>query len=264
VWLALAVLAAAPESARFVLEVSGLPVAELRITVAGDQYAYATTRFFEEGAGTSRKTFSLRALPAPPEVLSLLHRPPPGCREVFEERAEKLEPLCVERGDRGTLAGEPFTATWDGGGRLAQITVGAARWVAVEGSSRVAAVENPFVAGVPAPADRGALRFEPGVEGARWLARPPVASGTSTARARCLVLAREAAQARPGARVAVGLVVEGGRAFPHAWVVDADGQERDPSTPTQPPGRRYVEVPASESGKFYLRLFAGEVKVVAR
>ena len=80
------------------------------------------------------------------------------------------------------------------------------------------------------------------------------------------MLAREEAARRPTARLSVGLVIEGGRAFPHAWLNEG-GAAYDPSVLEGDPvlaTRRYLEVPAEQSGSFFLRLFDGAVKLKAR
>jgi hypothetical protein len=64
----------------------------------------------------------------------------------------------------------------------------------------------------------------------------------------------------------VGLVIEDGRAFPHAWVVEG-ARALDPSVPELDPvlrSRRYLEIPRERSGAFFLQLFDGAVKLVKR
>lgn len=259
--VAMAMLAAAPATSRYVLEVGELPVAELRITVDADRYVYISRRFFDEDAGEKSRTFSLQRLPARPEVLALSSQPVVGCADVFEERTGKLEKLCTDTVDdgmvSGTLDGEAFSARYDGRGALTEITVGHARWRRVETS--VAASENPFSLGVEAP--RGANALVPAPSGVRWLQRAPRPGAKDVVpRARCLVLARAAVKESPGRRVAVGLVIDGERAFPHAWVVEG-AAEFDPTIGTPVPGRRYVEFPREDSGRLYLALFAGSLKL---
>ena len=114
----------------------------------------------------------------------------------------------------------------------------------------------------------GELQVEPAVPGSRWLTVPPLGIGKvdHVGRARCLVLAREEAERRPKARVAVGLVVEEGRAYPHAWIVDG-ADAFDPSVLPQDSvlaQRRYLEVPRERSGAFFLQLFEGAVRLKAK
>jgi hypothetical protein len=262
-------LATAPLDARFVLVVSGLPVAELSVRVEGARYQYEATHFLDEGPRVSAITLPLESGAPVPEVLALARRPPPGCRDVLEERHQRRERLCVDEGEgaevHGTLAGQAFEARYDAADMLEVITVGAARWEAVARPVRLPP-RSPFKQGVPVPSGR--LELRPAVPGARWLTRPPRGAGVEgeVGRTRCLALARALAAELPGATVAVGLVVEDGVAFPHAWVNAADGA-LDPSVLPDDDvlrRRRYLEVPAARAGRFFLELFDGSLRLVAQ
>ncbi len=258
----LLILAAAPVDARFVLEVSGFPLAELHVRVEGDTWIYESTHFLEEGP--QQRVTRLALNKGTPEVLALLTPPAPGCQEVVEERTEAKEKLCVAKRSAaaasGTLNDAPFTARY-AKGTLSEITVGSAKWKRVSEPARPEASENPFVKGVPAPG----LTLTPAFAGAKWLAKNPTGTGDdeNVGRTRCLVLARKAVERTPGARVSVGLVVDNGRAFPHAWVTTPKGAQ-DPSVL---PGdevlqtRRYLEVPVAKSGDFFLKLFDGAIQL---
>ncbi len=264
-WLLLT-LAATPVDARFVLEVGELPVAELRVGTRGDTYFYEAVHFLQEGPQQRRIERSLRE--GTPEVLALLTPPALGCRDVVEERSAKKEALCVTRRDaalvEGTLAGAPFKARY-ARGRLAEITVGNAKWRATSTAAKPPP-ESPFAAGLAVPP--GALRLTPAVDGARWLETSPrgIGDAASVGRTRCLLLAREAAARRAGARVVLGVVIENGRAFPHAWV--AMGAEMlDPSVLADDEvltQRRYLELPSRLAGATYLALFDGAARFEAR
>jgi hypothetical protein len=269
--LTLALIVTAYDPARFVLEVTGIPVAELRIGVEGGRYLYATTHFLEEDPAPTQKTFELRQWPLPFEVMELSVRPLPGCRDVTEERSAVVERLCVDHETSpgaevtGTLAGQRFVAQYDAHSKLSDITVGASHWVAVKGPTRAAL--NPFAKGVPVPS--GPLALSPHVPGARWVKTVRgIGAVGSVGRARCLPLARAAVK-EPGhraRRIAVGVVIEGGRAYPHAWVVE-HGLDLDPSVLAQDQAltsRRYLEIPRPDSGAFFLRLFDGTVRLVKR
>ena len=255
-------LAAAPVDARFVLEVSGFPLAELHVRVDGEQWIYEATHFLEEGPRVKRLELPLRN--GTPEVLALMTPPTRGCQDVIEERTGAVEKLCVATRTAttasGTLDAQPFTARYAEGG-LREITVGSATWRRVSQPTAPPRDESPFIAGVPAPG----LTLSPPVAGAKWLAKNPRGTGAADdlGRTRCLVLARRAVKEQPGARVSVGLVVENGRAYPHAWVTTASGAE-DPSVLPDDEvltRRRYLEVPLAKSGDFYLRLFDGAVQL---
>lgn len=261
-------LAAAPVDARFVLEVAGAPVAELRVTSDGARYVYDATHFLEEGPASHRVELTLSELPAPPEVLALLTVPALGCRDVFEENGRQLEQLCVKARHRGqvtgTLAGAPFVATY-ARGALQEIKVGSARWLAAP-RPVTPPPESPFARGLAVPT--GPLRLQPEVKGARWLTRAPrgLAQPGEAGRDRCLVAARRALAGHPERRLAVGLVVEAGRAFPHAWVVEGDVALE----PSVEPGdevlarRQYLELPAERSGRLFLELFDGALSLMPR
>lgn len=263
--LLLTLLTAAPIEGRFVLEIGGLPVAELRVTATGDRYVYESTHFLEEGPREHRIELALDGKAPVPEVLALLRRPASGCHDVMEERTRATEQLCVRKSTAhdtyGTIAGQPFIAHYEAGS-LSTIKVGAARWSAVT-SPTAPPLESPFVQGLAVPA--GELQLEPALAGSSWLNRPPVGIGQvdRVGRARCLVLAREEAARRPKARVAVGLVIEAGRAYPHAWIVEG-AAAFDPSVLPEDPvlaQRQYLEVPRERSGTFFLQLFEGAVRL---
>lgn len=262
-WLLLA-LAATPLDARFVLEVGGLPVAELRVGTRGDTYFYEAVHFLEEGPTKRRVERSLRD--GTPEVLALLTPPKVGCRDVVEERTGKNEALCVTRSDassaEGTVDGAAFKARYEHG-RLAEITVGAAKWRATSVPTK-SPLKSPFANGIAVPS--GDLKLTPTVDGARWLEKAPRGIGTDVGRTRCLLLARRAVAERKGARVVLGVVVENGRAFPHAWVAVA-GEMLDPSVLPDDEvlkQRRYLELPTKFAGATYLAIFDGAAHFEAR
>jgi hypothetical protein len=105
------------------------------------------------------------------------------------------------------------------------------------------------------------LALSPALAGARVVEVVPSGQPGEVGRARCLVLAREAAGRGPGRAVVLGLVIEGDRAFPHAWV-RSGGADEDPSRlPGDRPGR-YLELPPGSAGRVYLELLDGARAVV--
>lgn len=261
-------LAAAPLDAKYVLVVQDVPVAALEISSDGKTYRYASTHFLEEGPKERVLELPLTPGAPEPEVLALSQRPAPGCRDVLEERTKKKEKLCVDPGGgnevTGTLDGKRFAATYATTQRLERITIGAATWQATR-APVAAPAESPFVKGVPAP--RGpVVALMPPVDATQWVRGPIKGTGVEgrAGRVRCLPLAREAAAKRPGAVVSLGVVLEDGRAFPHAWVTTPEGVE-DPSVLPGDPvlaQRRYLEVPKEKAGQFYLGLFSGALRLV--
>ena len=267
--LLLGLLAAAPLEARFVLEVKGVPLAELRITRNGARYVYESTHFLEEGPKEKRLEFTLEPGAPLPEVLALVTKPSAGCRSVLEEKTRKLETLCVDGIDgatvHGTLDGVAFEATYGRDERLERIALPGVVWTAATKPTK-SPRESPFAKGIEVP--KGELKLEPDLSGARWLTVPPLGIGreATVGRLRCLPAARAELTRRPAARLAVGLVVEDGRAFPHAWV-DEKGLALDPSVLSGDPvlaRRRYLELPAERSGAFFLQFFDGSVRLVPK
>lgn len=278
VTLALLLAALPAPSGRFVLEVAGAPVAELQVAVEGARFRYQSRRLLEEGEPLVTRVLALAPGTPEPEVLALLRRPRPGCRPVREELRGAEETLCVDEGTgpevTGTLAGAPFRAAYDGQGRLARLDVGAAHWRAVAAAAR-RPERNPWAEGVAVeptrarPPEAHSRRGEdvvwvrPAV--GQWLAAAPrgVAEAEKVGRARCLVLARELAASRPGARLVTGLLVQGPLAVPHAWV-EVEGEALDPSVLPGDPvlaTRHYLALPPDGAGPALLELFDGARRV---
>lgn len=264
--LALALnLAATPRDARFIFEVAHVPIAELSVSVRGQRYQYQVRRFFDE-AEVSSKTFVLSPQKPLPEVLALMERQSLGCHHVLEERTEQLEMLCVSsstpKAMHGTLDGQVFTANYAADGALQHVAVGDARWVATDERPAAPAV-NPFAEGIAVPP--GPLEVRPQYQEARWLAQSPTGVGrvNTIGQRRCLELAREFIEHNPDARLSMGLVVERGRAYPHAWVTTPQGAV-DPSMLPHDEllqSRRYLEVPVTQSGIFFLKFWNGTFKL---
>lgn len=265
-------LTAAPQ--RYLLTMSGVPMAELRVEVAGRTYRYASTHFLEEGPKARERVFTLdaegRVDGLRPEVLALAKVPAVGCADVLEEVTRAPERLCVTVVDdgvvTGTVAGKPFTARYDERGQLTRFEVGAARWDAtVKPASPPPAEANPFTRGFDVVGPSGAVTLTPALEGARRLTTPPEGVGDerSVGRLRCLVAARRFVASHPGATLVLGLVVEDGRAWPHAWA-RVGGSAVDPSVL---PGddalvaRQYLELPGDEAGRVYVELLDGRRRV---
>ncbi|GMU62855.1 MAG: hypothetical protein AMXMBFR34_46180 [Myxococcaceae bacterium] len=263
---------AAPQ--RWLLTVDGVPLAELRVSVDGRAYRYESTRFLEEGPAERLLDFTLdeagRVDGLTPEVLALASRPGLGCQQVFEELRRAPEELCVNRRegatDTGQLAGQPYSARYDARGKLATLTLGKARFEARAAPTTLPPPEaNPFTRGFPLEGTAGPAALEPPLGGARRLDKPPRGAGDaeSVGRVRCLIAARRYVASHPKAEVVLGLVLEDGRAWPHAWVREL-GVEVDPSVA---PGdavlkaRQYLALPPGEAGRVYLELLDGTRRV---
>jgi hypothetical protein len=265
-------LAAAPQ--RYLLTVGGVPMAELRVEVSGRTYRYASTHFLEEGPKERSRVFTLdakgRVDGLVPEVLALARRPKVGCTEVLEEVTRAPERLCVTGFDgavaTGTVAGRRFTARYDERGQLERFEVGAARWEASTAPVKAPPLgANPFTRGFDVVGAEGAVALRPALDGARRLSSPPEGVGdeASVGRLRCLVAARRFVDSHPGATLVLGLVVEDGRAWPHAWA-RIGAREVDPSVRAKDEvlaRRQYLALPAEDAGRVYLELLDGSRQV---
>lgn len=189
------------------------------------------------------------------QALWLWHRPSAsGCVLGREELTGREGPHCVTalgaHGVEGTLSGQPFSAHYDGDGRMVALRVGESHFSAVPPGTRLRAPPDLFVDGVPVEGERGVLGFEPAWPGVR---RPAWVTDWKDAEARalsrrvhaafpekvpgaadwseageggvgaCLAHAARfaAGAAARGQRVAVVqglLAVDAGPARPHAWV----------------------------------------------
>lgn len=253
-------LAAAPTlDVHYVMEVAGVPMAELHLVHDGARYRYESVRFFEERSPPPLELELARGAPRF-EALTLVERGESGCRVVLEERSRKQETLCLDasRGPttKGTLSGAGFTARYATDGILEALDLQGAHWRRVEGPTE-RPTENPFTRGVAAVA--GASVLAPTMEGVTLTEVTPRGIGEDEDRRRCLVLAREALVGHPARNLVLGLVLEGGRAYPHAWV-DEQGVALDPSVPAGDAvlhERRYLALPTERAGSVYLELFSG-------
>ncbi|MBL9038083.1 MAG: hypothetical protein JNG84_06185 [Archangium sp.] len=259
-WWALAAVAVAssPDAARYVMHVDGVPVGVVRFRREGALYRYDASHVFRSTQRTHHRELTFDDA-APPEVWWLSRRRPDGCRAVTEERTEKAETVCLRAGG-GTIDGQAFTARYTPDGALASLSLGAVRFEA--STAEVLEGRDPFAAGFEVLAGNGAPMVEPPVPGvrARQVRGVDVASAEGES---CLELARRVVKARQAKRVVVGLVIDGGRAWPHAWVELANGEQRDPTVSAADAPRWYLELP-SDAGKRYLELVAGTRRVVRR
>ncbi len=270
--LLLAACCLGPLDERFLLTLSGLPMAVLRVEVRDGVYRYEATHFLDEGETHFARSWVLdergEVEGLRPEVLWLLEPPPVGCRPVFEERRATRETLCIDERTStravGRLEQVPFTARYDGG-RLSGLTFPGAEWTRLEGRPPKAKPSQVFGRGFEVGAASGPWRLEPAVKGARLVTTPVrgTASGAE-GRQRCLVLARDAVHEDARLTLVLGLMVEGGRAYPHAWV-RRGARHEDPSLLPSDEGveaRWYIELPRESAGQLYLELLDGQRRVV--
>lgn len=261
-WLALT-LTAAPADARFLLTIADSATAELHVRLTGRELRYDARWFLEDGQHAFSRRYELDAQGLVdghrPEVLALLSPPRQGCQSVFEERMGRPEQLCVEARDGAVVHGRldevEFSATYEKG-TLARIDLPGAHWERVESSKRPPRGTSPFREGFAVEGSGRDLVLEPALPEVRVVPVSPSGAGAArVARTRCLTLAREAVANDPELSVVLGLFVDGGRAFPHAWVRRGD-KHFDPSRLPGDVGT-YLELPAGIAGRVYLELSDG-------
>lgn len=262
--VALALAQPAQEQA-WTMELQGAPVAVVRASLRGRSFRWSAEHLFgrreRRAASVELGADGKDGQGRVPEGLWLWRTPKDGCVPGLDELSGRLGPLCARavgpgRVD-GTLRGEPFRAWYGADGTLDRLEVSGAAYR----RGAAWAGEDPWRKGVRVAGQGPTLRLQPHVEGARVLPSAPQPSGRTGVPGDCLELARAAAGA--GAEVVLGVVVEDGRAWPHAWVRDAaSGREHDPSVPTgATPARTYVAFPRGRAGELYLALLDGHLAV---
>jgi hypothetical protein len=259
--------ASSEETARFVFAWRGVPVGTVTLSLASEakRFTYTSRHLHTRGGHLGERVREATVELSPegtvvggpsiPQALWLWRGPPPlGCVRGREELSGREGPHCVtaRRGDmaEGTLLGQPFTARYDGRGRLVALEVGEARFTEVAPGVRLRPPPEFFARGLPVEGEAGPLAFSP-----PWplVARPSWLTAWKEREARALAEAVHAAfpekgpgdadfreggegeaggclahalrfASRAGARgqrVALVhglLVVDGGPARPHAWV----------------------------------------------
>ncbi len=263
-------LAASPLSGgRWLLEVGGTPAGVVSVQVTPTEVVYASRLFFpgRERARTVRLAIDDAGHTAGglvPQVAWLARRPPPGCVDTVEELSGRTETVCLAP-DRahGTLAGRPFTARWSPADRLLEFALPGARFVATD-APVAPPDEDAFAHGYDVTGQGPQPTLTPTVAGLRTPRVEAVGSPDEVEPGGCLAAARARLQ-RHGGELALGVVLEDGRAWPHAWVREpGSGRDVDPSV--QPgdaalPRRRYLAFPPAEAGRLYLELLGGTRRV---
>lgn len=251
------VLGAAPQAqvSRYVMSLGGVPVGVVTVRLTPGQLEYESVQYFERQKRARVVRYALTAdglvldAGVPAEVVELGKTPALGCRPVLEELTHRIERLCVDRrvdgGVDGTIDGQPFVASYRGG-VLASLSLPGAEF---ERSWRQVRPGRPFTEGFSMARVKKSAQLKPvRVEGGR---------GSS---ARCLEAAqREVAEGRADA-VVLGVVLEEGRGWPHAWV-RKDRRHYDPSVPEHDAvllKRSYLEATSASPGLVYLELSGPE------
>jgi hypothetical protein len=294
----------------FLFFFQGVPVGRVSLSwePKTQRFTYADQHFFSQKADRPRRGWSGTWQVDPgsqaplPEAFWLWHAPKLGCVSGFDERTRENGELCASSWEggrlRGTLLGKPFTARYEGGelvalelpdGRFERAprqapSTSAAPTLGVSGA-------NPpdlFDEGVPIEGSQGVLHLSvesrpPQAPELRPWRRQEALALARVVRARreegiqgCVAAAeafvRGARKKRQEARVVLGLVADGDRAYPHAWVLVADergkGFELDPALgiPVAPATHLALGYAApgelsASSGAVYVALYTGGARV---
>jgi hypothetical protein len=179
------VLAGSPGGARYVFELSGIPVGTIELRLEGTHYSYRSRHLFtrgtHQGALERRADSVLRADGrledgTRPESLWLWRPPPLGCVALREEVTNRAVEGCATFADsseaRGTVGPDAFAATYTRG-ELQRLTVGEARFDRDETS----ALDTPpdvFGRGFAIDgAERGRLAVTPALTAVTGAGLPP-------------------------------------------------------------------------------------------
>lgn len=263
------VLSAAP--VRLVQSVQGVPVGVVEVEVKAGVLTYRARHVFRDEARAFETSWPVDAAGRDAaglssEVLALSVRSAPGCREVREERTGRRERLCLDAEGRGSLDEVKLRAAWDARGRLTWLELLDGAGLVVSRFDRSAAEpkpgRDPFVDGFPVTGDGPAVRLQPAA-GATQVVVEGV-SAEAVNEGTCLSAARAWVSAHAGDVVQLGVVVEAGRAWPHAWVRRASGTFVDPTLDAASAARsarHYLAFPDDVAGALYLELASGSRRV---
>lgn len=267
-WLFALVVTVTP--VRLVHSVQGVPVGVVELAQVDGQLRYRARHVFRDEARAFETSWPVDAQGRDgdglvSELQALSRRRGPGCLDVREERTGKRERLCLEKDGRGTLDGAKIAVTWDAAGALTRVDVLDDR-SALLSRFETSVVEpapgrDPFGEGFPVEGRGPVVRLSPKAKAQVVTVQGVPVEERSTAT--CLSAARTWTREHPGAEVQLGLVLEDGRAWPHAWVRRPDGSWLDPTIEAAgAAAREYLAFTGAAAGSLYLELAAGSRRVV--
>ncbi len=243
----------------YTLELKGAPAAQVELEVKDDALVYRRTFFFRRGPQHDEARFPR---PDKPLLASfyLLALPKMGCVDARDESSPKKGKVCVTKinsdGVEGTLFGQKFKATYGDDQLLRTLELPTGRYL----RGRAYEGKDAFEEGFEVQGE-GELHVFPEVPGA--LTRPVASlkgvklSGNCLERAEALV-----AQSKGKYELVLGVVEDGGKMWPHAWVVETETRlSFDPTLPNAEK-REYLQLPLNEAGQLYLELLQGLRKLV--
>lgn len=266
--IALAQAASGAEAAAWTLTLSEVPTAIARARLEGGTYTWAVETPFGRGK-QSPVTVKVDAAGRDakgrvPEGLWFFRRPKPGCVKGFDEVTGREGELCLEDDGHGTALGEKFRGTWGADGVLESLLIRGVEWRRGE---HAWTGTNPWAEGFAVTGEGAQLAVE-GVVRFWVLEEHPRPTGKRKVKGDCLTVAYRAIDEAPQGKLGLvrGLVIERGRAWPHAWVRhQSSRQMEDPSVPAgETADRVYVELPAARAAQAYLDLLSGRARVVRK
>jgi hypothetical protein len=253
--------------ARFIFELNGAPAGTVELSLDGNAYVYRSTHVYRRTKAERVDRFAADAKPVP-EGLWLWRQPKEGCVQGVSELSHETGLLCVDtvKGHEvaGSSLGRAFTARYDERGELVELVIGKSRFVRSEKPLKPG---QPYGEGFAIEGHGTRLSLDPPVEGTRWPELEPRGIRTAPAEeGACLELAQAFVDStNVDYRLVLGLVVENGRAWPHAWAYAKVAGDVDPSAKKSEgtrPNRAYLELPADKAGALYVELLEGRRKLV--
>ncbi len=256
--------------ARYLFELDGVPVGTVELSQQGERYTYKSLHAYRRARSEQSDEFKLVKGRPMPEGFWLWHKPAEGCIDGIAELTSTTGKLCADdvgvHEVKGKTLGKPFSARYDAADELEELTLGKSHFVR---SSKPLEAGQPYEKGFAIEGKGKKLELEPAVEAARW----PFFTPRGTRKAplpepdSCLEVAQAFIAENPEYRLALGLVVDKGRAYPHAWAVSEVSGDVDPSAKTskaKAPNKAYLELPRDGAGALYVELLEGKRKLVWR
>ncbi|MDQ3264835.1 MAG: hypothetical protein M3Y59_14400 [Myxococcota bacterium] len=294
--LASCLLAATPPrdvSASFWFFLNDVPVGTVELSLQGGTYRYASTHFFGGSPKAPKRSHFEGQLDeknaiddrVPSSLFILLRSREEHCEEVFDELTLAKGTACVndraEDLDVGVALGTPYRARYQDG-LLQELKIGDGVFRRSEGTPPPP--PDIFAAGLPVSGADGPLGFSSElskkgryfpmiptlltkgrVEEAVRAARATLGSEESGA---CVRLADDVVRrvGRSNAEIVYGVVMDGPRAYPHAWVRVLSPERRewlfDPAMDLPVTPQTHLEIPNEAVGETYLALWNGTLKII--
>jgi hypothetical protein len=254
--LATALLGTLPERTSYLFTLEGLPAGQVTLqrSADGKSFVYRSEHVF--GRGSELRKVDTRTLAldgagrvagssATPVSLWLWTQHPPSCLEVVDELSGRTGQACSNEVSREELEGialdESFHAVYRDG-VLETLDLGPARFTRLDSTPVLDGAGGLWARGFPLPGGRGQVTFEPRLSLPRqpealstraraWASQTLKEFGPPAKAERCLESSQRllAWLEERGVRgvLVLGLLLDAGRAWPHAWV-RASGPYEEP------------------------------------